>query len=146
VIRFEGRLAIQQRVLAAYRAPFFELLAQNCSGGLALLAGEPLPDESIPTIEALGYAQVTQTTNRHILQPHQTLYLCYQAGLPGWLESEKPDALIIEANPRYPNNRSAIRTMRKRGRPVLGWGLGAPPAGGFLAGLRSRARANLLRS
>jgi len=43
------------------------------------------------------------------------------------LESWSPDALIVEANPRYLSTPVAIRWMQKRGRPVIGWGLGAPP-------------------
>ena len=38
--RFPGRLGLQQRVLPAYRAPFFDLLAGACQGGLSVFAGE----------------------------------------------------------------------------------------------------------
>ena len=49
-----------------------------------------------------------------------------------WLEKSNPDALIVEANPRYLSTPSAVRWMHKRNRPVLGWGLGSPPIRGFL--------------
>ena len=42
--RFPGRLAVQQRVLPSYRAPFFDLLASACDGGMSLFAGRPRPD------------------------------------------------------------------------------------------------------
>jgi glycosyltransferase involved in cell wall biosynthesis len=42
------------------------------------------------------------------------------------LSAWDPDALIIEANPRYLSSKKAINWMHRRGRPVIGWGLGAP--------------------
>ena len=36
---FPGRVAIQQRVLPAYRVPFFDKLASLCSGGVEVFAG-----------------------------------------------------------------------------------------------------------
>ena len=45
---------------------------------------------------------------------------------PDW----NPDALIVEANPRYLSTPRAIKWMQARGRPVIGWGLGAPPPSG----------------
>jgi glycosyltransferase involved in cell wall biosynthesis len=36
----------------------------------------------------------------------------------------------VEANPRYLSTSPAIKWMHKRGCPVLGWGLGAPPPSG----------------
>ena len=42
---FEGRLGLVQRVLPAYRAPFFEALAQRCAGGLGLFAGQARAEE-----------------------------------------------------------------------------------------------------
>ena len=56
-----------------------------------------------------------------------SLYLCYQRGLIDWLEEWNPDALIVEANPRYLSTPSAVKWMHKQDRPVIGWGLGAPP-------------------
>jgi len=38
----------------------------------------------------------------------------------------RPDALIMEANPRYLSTASAVKWMHKQNRPVIGWGLGAP--------------------
>jgi glycosyltransferase involved in cell wall biosynthesis len=54
-------------------------------------------------------------------------YVALQPGIVDWLEQWDPAALILEANPRYLSNRAAMRWMQTRGRPVLGWGLGAPP-------------------
>ncbi len=58
-----------------------------------------------------------------------------------WLEKSNPDALIVEANPRYLSTPSAVRWMHKRKRPVLGWGLGSPPIRGFL----KQRRASFIR-
>jgi glycosyltransferase involved in cell wall biosynthesis len=122
--RFPGRLAIQQRVLPAYRVPFFDLLAARCQGGLTLFAGQPRAAEAIVTAGELRLARRVPARNRHLLGG--PAYLCLQTNLLEWLTAEDPRALILEANPRYLSNRKAVAWMRARGRPVIGWGLGAP--------------------
>ena len=125
-MKFTGKLALQQRVIPAYRTPFFDLLARSCEGGLSLFAGQPLPEESIATTRNLEVAQLRLTRNRHFRDPQSSLYLCWQDGFIQWLENQQPDALIVEANPRYLSTHRAIRWMKSRDRLVLGWGLGAP--------------------
>ena len=141
-VTFPGKLALQQRVLTAYRAPFFDALAQACDGGLSVCAGLPRPEESIAVTDQLHSAHYVSLRNSHILKG--PLYLCYQRGLLAWLEAYSPDALIVEANPRYLSTPSAVRWMKSRGRPVLGWGLGAPPLSGPLSGLRKSRRLSFL--
>lgn len=140
---FHGGLALQQRVLTAYRAPFFDALAQACSGGLSVCAGLPRPEESIAITDKLQIAATVSIRNHHIFKG--PFYLCYQDGLLAWLENCSPDALIVEANPRYLSTPAAIHWMKSRGRPVLGWGLGAPPLSGSFSGLRKSRRLSLLR-
>ncbi|MEW6030919.1 MAG: glycosyltransferase [Chloroflexota bacterium] len=120
---FPGRLAVQQRVLPAYRVPFFDLLAGSCENGMSLLAGLPRPDEGV-TNGKLKIASYRAARNIHLLGG--AAYLCYQRGLTEWLDDWNPDALIVEANPRYLATSSAVRWMKPRGRPVVGWGLGVP--------------------
>ena len=134
--KFPGRLAIQQRVLPVYRAPFFDTLAANCEGGMSLFAGDPRPIESIATTKNLKIARYTHAKNRHILSG--SLYFCYQQNIKIWLEETNPDALILEANQRYLSTPVAIKWMRDRNRPVIGWGLGAPVRSGPLAGFRQK--------
>ena len=136
---FSGKLALQQRVLPNYRAPFFDLLASACEGGMGLFTGLPRPVEGITTTDKLQIAKYTLGKNIHLLGG--SLYLCYQQGLVDWLEETDPDALIMEANPRYLSSRAATEWMHKRDRPVLGWGLGAPPVSKF----RERGRVDFLR-
>ena len=45
------RLGIQQRILPAYRVPFFDMLAGECEGGLSIYAGDPLSAEGVLTGE-----------------------------------------------------------------------------------------------
>ena len=142
-VTFPGKLALQQRVLTAYRAPFFDALAQACDGGLSVCAGLPRPQESIAVTDQLHSAHYVSLRNSHILKG--SLYLCYQRGLLVWLEVYSPDALIVEANPRYLSTPSAVRWMKSRGRPVLGWGLGAPPLSGPLSEMRKSRRLSFLR-
>ncbi len=137
---FPGRLAVQQRVLPIYRAPFFDLLAQSCSGGLDVLAGEPRINEHISTADNLKHARLIKAKNLHFLHVQSPFYLCWQKGLISWLEKCQPDVLILEANPRYIRTRQAIDWMHKHGKPVLGWGLGAPASYGRLARQRQQAR------
>jgi len=139
---YVGRLGIQQRVLPAYRAPFFDALAQACADGLSLFAGLPRADEAIAVTDQLRFTHYVSAKNIHILSG--PLYLCYQRGLLDWLVDWNPDALILEANPRYLTTPAAVRWMRRRGRPVVGWGLGSPLLSGPLAGLRSTARLRFL--
>ena len=140
--KYSGKLAFLQRVLPTYRAPFFDLLAEACQGGLSLAAGQPLMSETIETTEELRSAHLTQIHNIHLLRG--PLYLCYQAGLSKWLAAQNPDALIVEANPRYLSTGAAVRWMKERSRPVIGWGLGSPPLKGALATVRRYNRLNFV--
>jgi glycosyltransferase involved in cell wall biosynthesis len=128
-MKFPGRLALQQRLIPQYRAPFFDLLARSCEGGLSLFAGQPQPVESIPTATDFGAAHFIPAHNRHFFDPQSPLYLCWQDGIIDWLRQQNPDALVVEANPRYLSTPLAIRWMRQHGSPVLGWGLGSPRGG-----------------
>jgi glycosyltransferase involved in cell wall biosynthesis len=140
---FPGKLAFQQRVLTPYRAVFFDALAAACRGGLGVFAGLPRPEESIATTDTLTVAHYTRALNLHFLRG--PLYLCYQRGLLSWLVDCIPDALIVEANPRYLSTPAAVNWMKQRNRPVIGWGLGAPSLAGPLSGLRKSRRASFLR-
>ena len=121
---FHGKLALQQRVLPNYRAPFFDLLASACEGGMSLFTGLPRPSEGITTAKELQIANYQLGQNIHLLSG--SLYLCNQRGLIEWLENWNPDALIVEANARYLSTPSAVKWMQHRNRPVIGWGLGSP--------------------
>ncbi|HMB23542.1 MAG TPA: hypothetical protein VKP08_11950, partial [Anaerolineales bacterium] len=107
MMRFPGRLALQQRVLPSYRAPFFDLLASACDGGMSLFTGLPRPVEGIATTDKLNVASYRPGKNIHLLRGR--FYLCYQHGLIDWLRDWNPDALIVEANPRYLATPSAVR-------------------------------------
>ncbi len=139
MIRFHGKLALQQRVLPNYRAPFFEMLASACDGGMSLFTGLPRPAESITTTDKLQVANYTQGKNIHLFGG--SFYLCYQQGLLDWLEESDPDVLIMEANPRYLSSPTAVDWMHNHNRPVIGWGLGASPVSRF----REKRRINFLR-
>ena len=121
---YPGRLALQQRVLPIYRAPFFDMLARSCES-LSLFAGLPLPAENIVSAKNLQVANYTPAENIHLFRGQS--YLCYQRGFANWLAQKDPDALIVEANPRYLATSSAVKWMHARGRKVIGWGLGSPP-------------------
>jgi glycosyltransferase involved in cell wall biosynthesis len=121
-MKFNGKLALQQRVLPSYRIPFLDLLALS-SESMGLFAGMPRPVEMI----ASGKPQIAkyhEAKNIHLFSG--AFYLCYQQGFVNWLEEWNPDALIVEANPRYLATPPAVKWMHRRGRKIIGWGLGAP--------------------
>ena len=122
---FHGKLALQQRVLPIYRVPFFDLLASACKDGMSLFTGLPRPVEGIAVAKKLQVANYRLGYNIHLLDGN--FYLCYQRGLMRWLLEQSPDALIVEANPRYLSTPSAVSWMHTRNKPVIGWGLGSPP-------------------
>ena len=81
---FPARLALQQRVLPAYRAPFFDALAAVCRDGLTIFAGLPLPEEHIATTDFLQVATYVRARNRHLFNPGSPFYQCWQSGLVRW--------------------------------------------------------------
>lgn len=121
-----ARVGLQQRVFPDYRAPFFELLAKSCLQGFSLFSGSPRPEEAIHTCNTLVHGTCQPAENIHISRDRS--YFLIQRGLLEWLERWQPNVLIVEANARYLSTPAAIRWMRARGKPVIGWGLGAPAA------------------
>ena len=140
---FKGKVGLVQRVLPNYRAPFFDALAQACTGGLAVFAGQPKPDEQIQQVDHLSDALLIQAKNLHLFS--RSGYLCIQMGLMSWLKRWNPDVLIVEANPRYLRTPAAVRWMHRRQKPVIGWGLGAPPLSGTLSSLRQKRRQGFIQ-
>ncbi len=125
-MKFDGKLALQQRVLPSYRVPFFDLLAQSCES-MSLFAGQARPAEMIAGGKP-HIANYVEAKNIHLFSG--AFYFCHQQGFINWLAEYNPDALIVEANPRYLSTPAAIRWMHARGRKVIGWGLGAPKQSG----------------
>lgn len=141
--KFPGKAGLIQRVLPEYRAPFFNALGEACQSGLGVFAGAPRAEEMIKTIVSLDHAHLTRGKNLHFFK--NSLYLCLQIGLLRWLKDWNPDVLIVEANPRYLRTPAAVRWMQRRGRPVIGWGLGAPPLSGPLAAVRHQRRTRFIQ-
>jgi glycosyltransferase involved in cell wall biosynthesis len=127
------KLGILQRVLTDYRVPFFDYLAGQFPAGIEIAAGEPRPEEQIVPgkPKVCGFHLVR---NIHVLKGG--MYLCQQVGVIEWLESCQPDALIVEANPRYLATPQIVRWMHQHKRPVVGWGLGVPGGGTLRGNLR----------
>ncbi len=137
------RLALQQRVFPAYRAPFFDALAESCAGGMSVFSGEPMPDEALGMEGALAQAERVQAHNLYLgWGPFLTVW---QLRIINWLARWQPDVLIADTNPRNASTNAAIRWMHARRRPVIGWGLGAPAySPGPLAGWLNTSRRRFL--
>jgi glycosyltransferase involved in cell wall biosynthesis len=138
------RLGVQQRVLPAYRVPFMDVLAEACSRGMSLFAGDPRPVEMIEVGVKPQRAEFVHGNNLHLFAGGAYLY--FQRGLMHWLEEWQPEVLVLEANPRNLTVPAAVSWMHRRARPVIGWGLGAPGARGPFFGLRSAARNRFLHN
>ncbi len=136
--RITVRLGVQQRVLPAYRVPFFEALAVECEQGMSLFAGQPRPDEGIESNVIPQKAAYLHARNVHFFRG--SFYLCWQKGILDWLNKFQPGALIMETNPRYLSSYAAIRWMKHKKLPILGWGLGSPVSGGIQALFRLALR------
>lgn len=91
---------------------------------MSLFAGMAREEESVKAGK-LQIANYKLGENVHLFGG--AFYLCYQKGFLNWLADWNPNALIMEANPRYLATSSAVKWMHARGRKVIGWGLGAPP-------------------
>jgi len=146
-MKFSGRVGFQQRVLAAYRTSFFDMLAERCSGGFEVFAGRPRAGEGIVEGDNLRVARLVSGRNVHIGRGR--LYLCWQRGLLGWLRRLRPDVLISPANPRLLATHLATRMMRRWGRPVIGAGIGTlewAGTGRGTAAIRGRVLSRFYRS
>jgi glycosyltransferase involved in cell wall biosynthesis len=135
---FPGRLAVQQRVLPAYRVNLFESLAEACSGGLSVYAGQSQAGEVVVSPPDMNKARLEFQHNRYLFSVSSPFCLVWQGGLLRWLSAWDPDALIVEANPRNLNTWRAVSWMHARRRPVLGWGLGVPALNGSLSALQKK--------
>jgi glycosyltransferase involved in cell wall biosynthesis len=136
------KLGLQQRVLAGYRLPFFELLADQFEGGFNIFSGEARPEEMIEASLEPKKGEMTHAYNLHFFGGR--FYFCWQMGIVQWLQSCVPDVLILEANPRYLSQSNAIRWMHQQNHPVVGWGLGAPPILGVMAPLQKKWRKDFI--
>jgi glycosyltransferase involved in cell wall biosynthesis len=149
---FPGRLGLQQRVLPAYRTGLMDRLAAACQGGLSVFAGQAGQEEAISGGEELELAQYVRANNLQLVPAASPLYVLWQTNLHKWLVDWDPHVLVLEANARYLSNRTAIRWMKSRGRPVIGWGLGAPAVAGksplarVISALINRSRRKYLLS
>lgn len=143
---FQGKLGLQQRVLAEYRIPFFDELASHCANGLEVFAGEPRPEESIAIGDNLATATHVKAQNVHLGRGR--FYLCWQRGYRRWLRQSNIDVLIVATDPRILSSYLAIRQARSNGSPVIGWGLGtlSDANGGIGKSAVSALRSRLYRS
>lgn len=116
------RVGIQQRVLPAYRAPFFDSLARALPGKLSIFAGAPRPGEAIPQADSLQAATWVKAVNRYL--GRGKFSAIWQSGWREWLVAADPELVIFEAHPQLLTNRAILNWMRTRGRPVIGWSLG----------------------
>ncbi len=138
------RLAIQQRVIPTYRAPFLELLSKNPEIQLGVFAGEPKVKEQIKIAQSLENVDYCITKNTHLFDGK--FYVCLQPGLQQWVSEWNPDVLIVEANPRYLSTPGVVQLMKEDQKPVVGWGLGVPEYQGVFSNWRNAKRTSFLKS
>ncbi len=132
----QGRLGVVQRIVPHYRARFFDELAQRCSDGLEVFAGQPRPGEPVGVSTDLGAGRLTIARNRY--GQGGDSYVCWQGSLGRWLQRWDPQLLVLEGNPRLLSHAIAFRWAHARGRPVIGWSRSSDAAhgGGIRGGMR----------
>jgi glycosyltransferase involved in cell wall biosynthesis len=116
------RIGVQQRVVPAYRAHFFDALAESAADQVGVFAGQPDPREGILSAERLIRARWTRANNRWL--GAGKFRILSQRGWREWLAADDPQVVVMEANPRYGSNFQIHSAMRRAGRPVVGWSLG----------------------
>jgi glycosyltransferase involved in cell wall biosynthesis len=126
------RVGLQQRVVPAYRAAFFDSLARALPGTLSVFAGMPAAGEGIPQAKELRIARWVR--GRNVPLGGGRFSVLWQRGWRKWIAAEDPEILILEANPRYLTNERLRVWMRRRGRPVIGWTLGPARGGPVFSG------------
>ncbi|HZK62432.1 MAG TPA: glycosyltransferase family 4 protein [Anaerovoracaceae bacterium] len=136
------RVGLQQRVIPSYRVPFIQTLASHQQVELYVFAGHPRPEEMVSSVSEIPDVSFKLGRNIHILK--NSAYFCYQPELMPWIKALIPQVLILEANPRYPSTRHALKWMRANHKGLIGWGLGVPDYTGSLAKIRNKARFDFL--
>jgi len=138
------KVALQQRVIPNYRVPFFEKLGQRPEIELSIYSGLPRPQEMIEIAKNISDVKFVTGKNIHLFD--KRFYVCLQPGIHQWLRKFDPDVVILEANPRYLSSRKAIRWIKKRGKGLIGWGLGVPNHSSKLSKIVSKSRFQFLRN
>jgi len=115
-------VGLLQRIVPSYRAELFSMLGEAFHEHFSLFAGDARRSENVHPAGDIAHVKRFAARNIHILEGKT--YFCWQGGLMPWLRTWNPDVLIMEANPRYLHSHHAIRWMKNRNRPVIGWGLG----------------------
>ncbi len=116
------RIGIIQRVLADYRKPFFEKVNEISEGKVYVFCGNPRPDEGLKTSNFIKNVELDKTTNLYLRFPFGMV--CWQSSIKKWLKRIDPHVLVVDGNPRMLSHWMAIYWMKRRNRPIFGWGLG----------------------
>ena len=116
---FSGQVGVLQRVIPAYRLAFFDKLAMRCTRGVGIFAGKPMVNEEIYSSAGVRIADLYHADNIHITNGN-SYRLCWQRGIVSWLCQNRPDVLVVEANPRLLSSYLAVRLMKLWKRPVVG--------------------------
>jgi len=119
---FRGTIAIQDVVLPVYRQAIYEKFAKRVDGRLSILTGRTDDATGVVTATAIEGADYTAVNLRRYLPSPATLM--WQPGVVEWLAECRPEVLIASGNVRLLSTHRARRWARRRGIPVLGWGLG----------------------
>jgi glycosyltransferase involved in cell wall biosynthesis len=115
-------VAIQQRILAFYRIPFFKKLAEIPNLSIHIHTGLPANYESINALDYSELPYISFGRTSHYFKG--SFYFCYQNEVHRWIKTLNPDVCVIDNNPRIISNRSIIHYAKKCGSPIIGWGLG----------------------
>lgn len=119
------KVAIVQRVIAAYNVPFYEMLSSMLQGHLTLFHGPDLPSVGLSNSnQGTGFGQVgLKGIPLAFLGERRASMIA--PGISRSLQALSPDVVILEGMGNMPTNLCAIRAIR--GIPYIWWTLGEIP-------------------
>jgi glycosyltransferase involved in cell wall biosynthesis len=141
---YNGRAGIAQRLLQPYRINVYDMIASHCRGGLSVFASRVDANNQLLPGDNLRIAKFSPAHNRYFFRGK--FDLCWQAGIFDWLRSEKPDVVVLEANPRNLSTSLMIRWLHNHGCRVIGHGLGVMPLTSGFEIIRQAGRQRLMQA
>lgn len=126
-----------QRVPALFRKEFFEKLNTNIDVFLA--TGVPSENENMKCFEEISIKKHLESDIKY----HLGGRVSYDNNWKEIIEDIEPDVVVITPTPRMLSNYVLIKYCKKKGVPVIGWGMGEMPN---RAGFKRELHANIQRT
>ncbi|ESP95131.1 MULTISPECIES: glycosyltransferase family 4 protein [Pseudoalteromonas] len=128
-----------QRVPALFRKEFFEQL--NTKIDVFLATGTPSENENMKCFEEVSIKKHLKSEINYHLGDR----VSYDSNWKKFVEDIEPDVVVITPTPRMLSNYLLIKHCKKKGIPVIGWGMGEMPnRAGFKRDLHAKIQRTLV--